>query len=308
MGNTLVSLRGKPTDRPLEARFNFVSPEYFETLSIAFSRGRAFTATEANANAPVIVISEATARRYWPDSDPLGKHLGIAAGSNSAADNAPDKRAVTYRQYQVIGIARDTRSRWVWEKDETFLYIPLPASSSSGQYLIVRTDSNPTTVMNTVRGAATSIDPLLRVSVRRMEETFAFQMAPFRAIAWLSGVLGILALLLASIGLYGVMTFVVTQRTREIGIRVALGAQASDVVRTFVSAGMKLTAIGVVLGAAAGALISRLLKAVLIDLSALDPVTFGGVSVFLGVVALLATLVPARRATKVDPMVALRYE
>jgi ABC-type antimicrobial peptide transport system permease subunit len=141
-----------------------------------------------------------------------------------------------------------------------------------------------------------------------MEETFAFQMAPFRAIAWLSGVLGILALLLASIGLYGVMTFVVTQRTREIGIRVALGAQPADVVRTFVWTGMKLTVTGVVLGIVSGALISRLLKAVLIDLSALDPVTFGGVSVFLGVVALLAILVPARRATRVDPMVALRNE
>jgi predicted permease len=308
MGNTLVNLPGKPADGPLEARFNFVSAEYFETLSIAFTRGRPFTAQEANANAPVVVISEATARRYWPGSDPIGKHFGIAAGTESVAGNVSDKAAVSYRQYEVIGVAGDTRSRWVWEKDETFLYVPLPASSSSAQYLIVRTEGDPTTVMNTVRGAATSIDPLLRVSVRRMEETFAFQMAPFRAIAWLSGVLGILALLLASIGLYGVMTFVVTQRTREIGIRVALGAQPADVVRTFVFAGMKLTATGVVLGIVAGALISRLLKAVLIDLSALDPVTFGGVSVFLGVVALLAILVPARRATRVDPMVALRYE
>jgi macrolide transport system ATP-binding/permease protein len=308
MGNTAVILPGQERDRPLEARFNLVSPEYFEALSIPLTRGRPFTAQEVNANTPVIVISEATAQRYWPGADPLGKQLGVAAGAQQVESDVPNKSAVAYRQYEVIGVARDTRSRWVWQKDETFLYVPLPPTSLSGQYLIVRTAGDPATVMNTVGGAATAIDPLLRVSVQRIEETLAFQMAPFRAIAWLSGVLGLLALLLASIGLYGVMSFVVTQRTHEIGIRMALGAQAVDVVSLFLSQGLRLTAIGVACGLAGGALISRLLTAVLIDLSALDPVTFVGVSVFLTVVALLAILVPARRATKVDPLVALRYE
>jgi macrolide transport system ATP-binding/permease protein len=307
-GNTSVTLPGQQRDHPLEARFNFVSPEYFEALSIPLTRGRPFTAQEVNASAPVIVISEATAQRYWPGIDPLGKHLGIAAGAEQPESDVREKAAIAYRQYEVIGVARDARSRWVWEKDETFLYMPPPVASPSGQYLIVRTAGDPSTVMSTVRGAATTIDPLLRVSVRRIDETLAFQMAPFRAIAWLSGVLGILALLLASVGLYGVMSFVVTQRTHEIGIRVALGAEPVDVVRMFLSQGLRLTAIGVLCGLAAGALISRLLTAVLIDLSALDPVTFGGVSVFMTVVALLAILVPARRATKVDPLVALRYE
>ena len=312
MGNTAVTLPGQPgisqPAHPLEARFNFVSAEYFETLAVPLTRGRLFTAQEVNANAPVIVISEATAQRYWPGADPLGKQLGIAAGAVQPESDVRDKAAIAYRQYEVIGVTRDARSRWVWDKDETFLYVPLPPASPSDQYLIVRTEGDPATVMNTVRGAATAIDPLLLVSVRRIEETLAFQMAPFRAIAWLSGVLGILALLLASVGLYGVMSFVVTQRTHEIGIRVALGAQPEDVVRMFLFQGLRLTAIGVVCGLAAGALISRLLAAVLIDLSALDPLTFGGVSVFLTVVALLAILVPARRATKVDPLVALRYE
>ena len=308
MGNTSVNLTGQSGDRPLEARFNFVSPEYFEALSIPLTRGRPFTAQEVNASAPVTVISEATARRYWPGADPIGKHLGIAAGAQQSESDVRERAAVTYRQYEVIGVARDARSRWVWEKDETLLYLPLPVASPSGQYLIVRTEGNPVTVTNTVRGTAMSIDPMLRVSVRRMEETLAFQMFPFRAIAWLSGVLGMLALLLASIGLYGVMSFVVTQRTREIGIRVALGAKPEDVVRMFLFQGLQLTAIGVVCGLAGGALISRLLAAVLIDLSAVDPMTFGSVSVFLTMVALLAILVPARRATKVDPLVALRYE
>jgi predicted permease len=308
MGNTAVILPGQGSDHPREARFNFVSAEYFDGLSIPLTRGRPFTAQEVNANAPVIVISEATAQRYWPGADPLGKQLSIAAGAQQTESDVRDKAAIAYRQYEVIGVARDARSRWVWDKDETFLYVPLPPASPSGHYLIVRTEGDPATVMNTVRGAATTIDPLLRVSVQRIEASLAFQMAPFRAIAWLSGVLGILALLLAAVGLYGVMSFVVTQRTREIGIRVALGAQPTNVVRMFLLQGFKLTAMGVVCGVVGGALISRLLAAVLIDLSALDPLTFVGVSVFLTVVALLAILVPARRATKVDPMVALRYE
>jgi putative ABC transport system permease protein len=173
---------------------------------------------------------------------------------------------------------------------------------------MVRTETDPTSVMNTVRAQASAIDPSLRVSVRRIDDSLAFQLAPFRAIAWLSGVLGMLALVLASIGLYGVMSFVVTQRTREIGIRVALGAEPTDVVRMFVVQGLKLTAVGIICGVAGGALISQLLAAVLIDISPLDPLAFGGVAGFLAMVALRAVLVPARRATKVDPMVALRYE
>jgi len=308
IGNTLVTLPGQPVDHPFEARFNLVSAEYFETLAIPLTGGRPFTATEVNARVPVVVISEATARRYWPDTDPLGKHLGISAGAQQTESEVQNNAAVVYRQYEVIGVARDARSRWVWEKDETLLYVPLPTASSAGQYLMVRTAGEPATVMNGVREMAGTIDPSLRVSVRRIDDSLAFQMAPFRAIAWLSGVLGVMALLLAGVGLYGVMSFVVTQRTREIGIRVALGARSEDVVRMFLFQGMRLTVLGVMCGIAGGALISRLLAAVLIDLSALDPLTFGVVSVFLTVVALLAILVPARRATKVDPLVALRYE
>jgi macrolide transport system ATP-binding/permease protein len=308
MGNTAVSLVGPTGEYSTEARFNFVSPEYFEALSIQLKRGRTFTAPEVKAGSPVLVISEATARRYWPGEDPLGKRLGVAAGTQQSASATGEKSTVVFRQYEVIGVVRDARSRWVWDQDETMLYVPLTPGGPAGQYLMVRTEGDSTTVMNMVRGTAVTIDPALRVSVTRIEDSLAFQMAPFRAIAWLSGVLGMLALLLASVGLYGVMSFVVTQRTREIGIRVALGAKPQDVVRMFLFQGLRLTAIGVLCGVAGGALIARLLAAVLIDLSALDPLTFGSVAIFLTVVALLAILIPARRATRVDPLVALRYE
>lgn len=309
MGNTAVVLPGESADHPREARFNFVSAEYFETLKIPLVRGRAFTSPEAKAQAPVLVISEATAQRYWPGADPLGKRIGIPATASSAplASANANQTAAVYRQYEVIGVARDVRSRWVWEKDETFLYMPSPPAGSFG-YLLVRTQIDQAAVMGSVRGLAATIDPSLRVSVRRVDENLAFQTAPFSAIAWLSGALGMLALLLASVGLYGVMSFVVASRTREIGIRVALGAKPVDVVRLFLRQGLRLTALGMFLGLVGGALISRLLAAVLIDLSPLDPVAFGSVSVFLAVVALLAIYIPARRATKVDPLEALRYE
>ena len=306
MRNVAVTLAGQPSDKPFEARFNFVSADYFDTLSIPLLRGRGFSAQEVTANAHVVVVSEATARRYWPGADPLGKRIGIAA-SQSGGD-VRDKSAYVYEQYEVIGVAHDARSRWVWDKDETFLYVPLPPGSAFGQYLIGRTEGDPASVMSAVRELAVTTDPLLRASVQRIDESLAYQMAPFRAIAWLSGALGLLAVILASVGLYGVMSFVVTQRTREIGIRVALGAQPVDVVRMFIRQGLRLTFIGMVGGIAGGVLISRLLAAVLIDISPFDPVAFVSVSTFLTVVALLAILIPARRATKVDPLVALRYE
>jgi putative ABC transport system permease protein len=178
---------------------------------------------------------------------------------------------------------------------DAFVLKPLPLKDPAG-------------VMGSVRELGASIDPSVRTAVRRIDDSLAFQTAPFRAIAWLSSALGILALLLASVGLYGVMSFVVARQTREIGIRVALGATPTDVVQMFLVQGMRLIGMGMVAGLAIGALVSRLLSSVLIDLSSLDPITFGGVSLFLALVGLIAIFLPARRGTKVDPLQALRYE
>jgi ABC-type antimicrobial peptide transport system permease subunit len=163
-------------------------------------------------------------------------------------------------------------------------------------------------VVVAVRGEAQAIDPRLSAVVQRTSDHIDRSMTPFRAMALLAGVLGALALLLASIGLYGVMSFIVNQRTHEIGIRVALGAQSVDVIRLFLKQGMKLTVIGIVFGLLGAVAISRLLTVVLIDLSPFDPLAFGGVAMFLSIVALLACYLPTRRATKVDPLRALRRE
>jgi predicted permease len=301
--------QGRQDDRPLQASYNLVSPEYFDTLGIRLTRGRFFTEQETRANIPVVVISESTARRFWPNEDPVGKRIGIAAtslggGAIESGANLP--------QFEVVGVTRDTRSGLVWKKDETFIYAPLYAAPQSAgrsdEYILVRAEGDLRQVMAAVRGEAEGVDPNLSVTLRLVNDSLAFQMAPFEALAQVAGALGMLALLLASVGLYGVMSFIVNQRTREIGIRVALGAQSADVIRLFLQQGMKLTVIGVVFGLLGALAISRLLAVVLIDLSPFDPVAFGGVAVFLSIVALAACYLPARWATKVDPLTALRSE
>lgn len=312
-----VTLAGslQPANRPLQASVTFVSADYFQTLGIRITRGRSFTDQEAQANAPVLLISKSTARRFWPDIHDLNEALGkqINVGFTAKRSEATAKAQPNSAQREVIGITHDTRQIWVWQRDETFLYLPLQALSDTNEtrtaeYLIVSTESDPRLMIKAARSEAAALDPNLDVLPSRLEDSLAFQMSPFRAVALLSSVLGVLALLLASVGLYGVMSFVVAQRRREIGIRLALGAQSRDVISLFLRQGSKLIAIGVVLGLGGGAAISGLLASALTDISQFDPMSFFMVAAFLAVVALLACWVPARRATKVDPMVALRSE
>jgi predicted permease len=307
--STAVQPEGAGEGARLSAQYNFVSPEYFDTLGIRVVRGRPFTAQEANSGVPVVVVSEATARRFWPGEDALGKHIRIAAAAARAGGTGtPDAGAAAAPQFEVVGVARDTRSGWVWREDETYLYVPLRPESDLGQYLLVRSDAgDPRALAPVVRREAEALGNLL-VSVRAVGDSLDFQAAPFRAMATLAAALGALALLLAAGGLYGVMSFVVSRRTREIGVRVALGAAPRDVVGLFLRRGAKLVGLGLLLGVAGGVAVSRLLASALVNVSPLDPTAFVGVSLFLACVALLACYIPARRATKVDPMVALRYE
>src|SRR5262245_8153864 len=310
--------QARQSDQPLRANYNFVSPTHLATLGVPLLRGRNFSEQEANAGAPVVVVSESTAHKLWPQlKDPgaaIGKLIGIGAAALKAdADNMQAKTdggLVTnnFPQYEVIGIAGDARSGRVTEPDDTFLYMPLKPDSAIGEYLIVRTLGDPGSVMAAVRGEAGALDPRLKVALQRTAENLELQIVPFRIAGSIAAALGLIALFLAAVGLYGIMSFVVTQRTREIGIRLALGAEPRAVVALFVRQNLRLIACGVALGLTGGAGISRLLAAALVDLSPLDPLAFGGVSIGLTLVALLACYIPARRATKVDPMVTLRSE
>ena len=302
MGNRLVMVQGDEPLHPHEARFNSVSAEYFQTLSIQIKRGRPFSSEEVRSGVPVVVVSETAAKQLWPEQDPLGQQIAIKDEQAGANEQTP----VRYKQYVVVGVARDTRSRYVWQQDERFLY--LPVKPAENRYLLVQTRGNPSATMSAVRSVAASIDPALRVSVRQLDDSLNIQTVPFRALAWVSATLGLLALMLASLGIYGVTSFLVARRTHEIGIRMALGARRSDVVALFLRGGLRLTTLGIVLGIAGGVVLSRLLVSVLVELSALDPVVFVVMSLFLFVVAAVAILAATRRATKVDPIVALRYE
>jgi predicted permease len=311
MSTTPVTLTGQTQSgsRPLQASYNFISADYFQTLGIRITRGRGFTAQEEQANTQVVLISESTARRFWPNENAIGKFIGIGA---AATDETSTDNAASFPRYEVIGVTNDTRQGLVFRRDETFLYIPLPAAQenarNAGEYLIVSTEGDARALMTAARNEAAALDAKLFVVPHLLDTWFDLQMAPFKAAATLAGVLGVLALLLASIGLYGVMSFVVSQRTREIGIRLALGAQGRDVIALFLRQGGKLIAIGIAFGLAGGAAISILLAFVMVDISQFDPLAFGVVAVFLTVLALAACYVPARRATKVDPMSALRCD
>jgi len=313
LSSTPIAIAGRtvPDDRPLRANYNFVSPEHFETMGIRLVRGRGFTEQEAKANARVVVVSEATAQKFWPGQDAIGQRLGIAAAlspdDQSAATRSP-LNASAFPSYEIIGVARNTRSGWVYEEDGTYLYAPLGPDNHLDNYLLVRAQGDAQRVIAAIPDEAKAIDSRLSAVVQRTTDHLDEHLTPFRALALVAGVLGTLALLLASAGLYGVMSFVVAQRTREIGVRIALGAQGGDVVRLFLKEGLRLTAIAIVIGLIGGMAISRVLAAVLVDLSPLDPVAFGAVSIFLLLVAMLAIYIPARRATKVDPLAALRYE
>jgi len=300
-----------PTGHLPQANYNFVSADYFQTLGLRFTRGRGFTDQEVQANAPVVVISESTARRFWPLENPLGKRIGIGVvapqSGRETADATPN-----FPSYEVIGLTNDTRQGLIWRPDETFLYVPLRTEQTNvrnkGEYLIVSAENDPRPLMAAVRNEAASLDSKLVPILFLVESSLALQMTPFQAIALLAGVLGGLALLLACVGLYGVMSFIVSQHTHEIGIRMALGAQHRDVIALFLKQGTRLIAVGVIVGLAGGSAISKLLAVALTDISQFDLPAFGIVTAFLTIVALSACYFPARRATQVDPMTALRHE
>ncbi len=313
---TAVALAGQ-TDRArmLDASYDFVSSGYLETLGVSLLQGRNFTEQEANAGARVVVLSAAAVRKLWPQfndlGQALGQSLGIAAGepkpvaSPTAAEaTAPAPLPV----YQVIGVARDAITGSVLERNDPLIYLPLSPGNPPGEHLLVRTRTDAQRVMGMMRAEIAALNPNAKLAMKTTAEWRDLQLTPFRIVTNVALALGLMALLLASIGLYGVMSFVVAQRTREIGIRVALGAEPRSILALFLKQGLRLISLGILLGLLGGAAIARLLALALVDLSPFDPWTFSGVSLCLAVVALLATYLPARRAMQVDPMVALRHE
>ncbi|OLD84242.1 MAG: hypothetical protein AUF64_02345 [Chloroflexi bacterium 13_1_20CM_54_36] len=290
------------------AGYSYVTPNYFDTLGIPIVRGRTFTPGEADGQAPVAVISEATARRFWPGEDPIGKLLKI--GSEKGSMSFPGESDPYVPSSEVIGIVRDVRSMDLRRLDKSYVYLPLSQSRQWTSFLLVRADGNPTPLLPAIGREFRRVDANLPVIAAPLNTMVS--MDPYFVVSRIGGVLasivGALGLLLACLGVYGMVSYSVAQRTREIGIRMALGAQGVQVLRLVVSEGFRPIFAGVVIGVVASAGVSRALSATLFGLSALDTVSFAGVPLLLIAIALLATWLPARRATEVDPMVALRYE
>jgi putative ABC transport system permease protein len=301
---------GKSEEGVGEAQYRALSPHFFAVLRIGLARGRLFTAADGTGAPGVALINETAARRFWPQADPLGQRITMGAPMlPELADPAPRT---------VIGVVRDVREEGLGEAAPPIVYVPiaqvprsvaamfvrlLPAS------LVVRTDLAPGALATPVTKEVWAVDPLQPVTdVRLMEEVVSRSMGPQRFSIFLVGALALVALLLAAIGTYGVLSYLVLQRTREIGVRMALGASGRDVLSLVLRQGLVVVLVGVAIGLGGAFAATRLLASLIYGVSTLDPVAFALSPALLTAVALLATSIPARRASRLDPQVALRRD
>ena len=279
-------------DEEIVITYNEVSDGYFETLRIPIVQGRAFSERDVEGATPAVIVNETMARRYWQDGNPVGRH--ITAGTE---------------RVEVVGVAKDGKYRSLNESPRPYMYFPLAQRYRSSLKLHVRSNAESGAILNAIREVFRELDPDLPVT-ETMPIAGHLEQAVFaqRIAATMLAIFGALALTLAAVGLYSVMAYAVSQRTHEMGIRLALGASPGELRRMIVGSGMKVAAVGLALGAIAAAGVSRLLTSLLNGVSPTDPVTFAVVLGTLASVAFIAALVPARRASRVDPIVALRYE
>ena len=300
-------LTGSPRSQRWEANYNEVTPEYFTVLEIPLVRGRVFRAEEVASGAAVAVVSQATAKRFWPDEDPLGKSLEISTADYSSGGR--ELLLTSTRTVQVIGVAKDVVSAWLSDgTDPTCVYLPAKAANAPYYALLARVNGDPRKFVPVMQSTLASIDPSTQFDVQTMAELIDLQILPFRFASWGAAALGSLGLLLASIGIYGVMAYMVSRRTREIGIRMALGADRPRVLWMTLREGLRLIAIAVVCGIVVSFGLSRVMRAMLFRVGASDPFTFVVAPMVLGAVGLLAIYFPCRKATRTDPNVALRFE
>ena len=292
-------VEGEPEPRPgeeNEGRYRVCTPTYFATMQIPILKGRAFTEKDTLSALPVVIVNETFARRHWPGQDAIGKRIRF----NAPLDRAP--------WMEVVGVIRDVKHELTVEVTPEY-YLPHAQDVWRSMVVVARTTVDPAALAGSFRQNVWALDKNQPVfDVRTMAEVREISVGLQKFNSVMIGVFAMIALLLAAIGIYGVMAFAVTQRTREIGIRMALGARRTDVLKMVVVNGMKLALIGLVIGLIASWALTRFISTLLYGVEPTDPLTFSAVSAGLLAAALLACYLPARRATKVDPLEALRYE
>jgi putative ABC transport system permease protein len=295
-----VLVEGAPvvalTDRP-SVGVRVVTPGYFQTMSIPVLKGRAFTEQDRDNTPNVILVNEELANRFWPNQDAVGKRL----------DFEEDSGKQVWRE--IVGVVGNVKHKALATEIMPEAYFAYKQGPENFMGLVVRTASDPVSMIPAIRNQVLSIDKDQPVSdIMTMDQRLAKSVASSRFVMLLLGGFSILALGLAAVGIYGVMSYLVTQRTQEIGVRMALGAQKRDVLKLVVGKGMVLAIVGLAIGLVASLALTRLMRSLLFEVTPTDWLTFVITSVVLLTVALLACYIPARRATKVDPLVALRYE
>jgi predicted permease len=296
-GTTTFIFEGRPAPprgQYPEANFRVAGTDYFKTLRIPVLRGRVFAEQDVKGKPDVAIVNETFARLYYPNEDPVGKRVLETDGTNPT---------------EIVGVVGDVKHWGLDDEPEPFIYVTHAQSPDPGMTIAVRSAVDPAGVAAAVRRETRALDADLPVfDIKSLEQRLDESSSRRRLTVFLLGVFASVALLLAAVGIYGVMAYSVSQRTHEIGIRMALGARTADVVRLVLRQGMTLAVVGVGVGVGASLALTKLIKAMLFRVSPSDPATFAVVALSLAAVALLACYVPARRATKVDPMIALRYE
>ena len=301
-GRRFVALQGyQPAPgEDMEIHFNVVGPGYFEAMRIPVVQGRSVNTMDTRGAPGVVVVNEAFVRRYWPGENPLGKRLSVGVITENDRPVFP---------LEVVGVVRDGKYVTLGEDPRPFIFYPHAQNYESAMTVVIRAPGDPGRVAEEVRAAVRSLEPRLPVyDVKTLDEHLGLALFPVRMAAGLLALMGALALVLAATGLYGVMSYSVSQRAREIGIRMALGARPRDVLALVLRRGMGLVLVGMILGLAGALALARLLRFLLFGIGPADPLAIAGMTALLLAVALLACYLPARRATQVDPMTALRYE
>ncbi|HEY6399911.1 MAG TPA: FtsX-like permease family protein, partial [Blastocatellia bacterium] len=286
-----------PYDRP-QASYCAVSPSYFRVMGIPLRSGREFRSDDVEGKAGVVIINEEAARRFWPDQDPIGKRI------------SPDVAGFPPGIWlSIVGIAGNVKHSTLYAAPKPQVYWAYPQYPVRSLTFVLRATNEPMSLAAAAQKEIWAVDKDLPVSsLQTMEGLISASIAQQRLYLWLMGGFAAVALLLAAVGVYGVMSYAVAQRAHEIGVRMALGAQAGDVLKLVIGQGAKLALIGLAIGLVAAVALTRLMKSLLFGVSATDASTFTLVSLLLAAITLLACYLPARRATKVDPMIALRRQ